>query len=183
MGSGATNSIRAGRYVQQPTGYRAFIPAPLGAGGPVRPPHRVRQRRQDIDGHNLRGGEQPGGSLGQARRTRRDDRLRAESPLPVRSVYRALCQRSRGIGSCTSDLSNLLARTVHPRIDAQELHVDFAPDREAHRPPSSLDTRGVHSTRCGGVGLAERMSPATLERIGPLAAYLMVVEAASPPSI
>jgi ectoine hydroxylase-related dioxygenase (phytanoyl-CoA dioxygenase family) len=154
-------------------------------------------------------------------------------------------------------LSHLLARTVHPRIDAQELHVDFAPDhdgwpmlgfivmiddftlangatrfvRGSHRwltgagtgaapaeeAPHDLQGEPVCGPRAtmilyngsvvhghgpnrtdrprrsiqgafvrrdaAGFGLAERMSPATRERIGPLAAYLIVVESPSPSSI
>ena len=36
MTDAATRSVRAGRYVQQPTGYRAFIPAPLPPNPPLR---------------------------------------------------------------------------------------------------------------------------------------------------
>ena len=35
MDGSAANSTRAGRYVQQPTGYRAFIPAPLPPSPPI----------------------------------------------------------------------------------------------------------------------------------------------------
>lgn len=40
---------RAGRYIQQPTGYRAFIPAPLPPDPPIRLEGRIQQRLSQAD--------------------------------------------------------------------------------------------------------------------------------------
>ena len=49
MNAGENKSFRAGRYVRQPTGYRAFIPAPLPPDPPVDLSGPLRERLSGAD--------------------------------------------------------------------------------------------------------------------------------------
>jgi len=49
MNAGENKSFRAGRYVQQPAGYRAFLPAPLPPDPPVALGGTLRELLSDAD--------------------------------------------------------------------------------------------------------------------------------------